>query len=215
MKRLLILLFLLLPATSWGIMGPIVGGGGNSCSVSTNAVGDKTDYSPESSGISADQYVCHFYQAPTCSGTFSTAYFYHSGTDSQTAKVCVFSAQHGTDHAPDSGDTKVGCSEGTTVSTQAWQTLSGTVGGAITPGGYYYVCLASSGSLLLMRTASGTGNGYVASLNYATPPANMNGTWSTTANRSYSLYVTVAHNEKMEYAHYVLHVTLPVRGTCH
>jgi len=196
MKRLLIILCILLFTVPCFANQIIIGKkkAAASCSVSTNEVGDRTDYTSCGGtchyNVTATAVYCIGYTAD-CTGTLSYAYARHYGTGSDEGKVCVYSKNSAA--PPDSSDLLIGCGTISSSSAELAQSAS-EVGGSVTATAEYWVCIAGgTNDFDIIRTDSGSSTVYYisAGFNYASPPANLDGSWSNTASRDYSMYVTI------------------------
>ena len=198
MKRLLILLLIsifILPSIAVADCTVMIAKKkGSSCDYSTNEVGDRTSTNTGWNNMANNEIDCFLYQAD-CSGTLRYAWVDHQGTGTDDVKIGVFTSQHGsTVHSPDSGDTLVGSwSTGDTVSTDTFIQLSGTIGGSVTSGNWYWVCaLAGPNALSIAQNTSGTRTLYYnSSSSYSSPPSTLSGTWSSQASRDWGLYVEI------------------------
>jgi hypothetical protein len=162
----------------------------SSCNPSTDYVGGKTAASAYT-GLAANQFVC-FRATATCAGTLSYGYFHHY-TTGETYKVCVYNDVSGSGN-PTSSDTLVACSGGDTTSGAAGVIATSTELSASNTASSYFVCLTTDNvsQLQFYRDATGGPGGYIATLtSYASPPANLNGTWTAYASRLYEIYVTI------------------------
>ena len=191
MKRLLIILCILLFVTPCLANQIIIGKkkAGPTCSVDTNEVGDRTDYSATGHFSFTNTYMGCVEATANCSGTLEYAFARHYGTASDKGKVCVFNRLSAA--PPDSNDTLIGCGEITTSSND-WAQSAAKVGGAVTNGANYWICIiGASEEFDIARTGSGSKTlYYVASgANYTTPSLDLS--FSNQANRDYSMYVRI------------------------
>jgi hypothetical protein len=197
MKKILLITLLLLIATPlFGQSTVIVAKkkAAATCSVDTNEVGDRTDYTSCGGtchfNATATSIYCVEYTAD-CSGTLSYAYARHYGTGSDEGKVCVYSKNSAA--PPDSSDLLVGCGTISSAAAELAQSAS-EVGGSVTASAQYWVCIAGgTNDFDIIRDDTGSKTVYYisAGFNYGTPPENLNGSWSNSANRDYSMYVTI------------------------
>ena len=140
MKRLLIILCIVLFVTPCLANQIIIGKkkAAASCSVDTNEVGDRTDYSATGHFSFTNTYMGCVEATANCSGTLEYAFARHYGTASDKGKVCVFNRLSAA--PPDSNDTLIGCGEITTSSND-WAQSAAKVGGAVTNGANYWICI--------------------------------------------------------------------------
>jgi hypothetical protein len=197
MKKILLITLLLLIATPlFGQSTVIVAKkkAAATCSVDTNEVGDRTDYTSCGGtchyNVTSTAVYCIGYTAD-CTGTLSYAYARHYGTNADEGKVCVYSKNSAA--PPDSSDLLIGCGTISSSSAELAQSAS-EVGGSVTATAEYWVCITGGTSDFdIIRTDSGSSTVYYISsgFNYGSPPANLDGSWSNTASRDYSMYVTI------------------------
>jgi hypothetical protein len=159
---------------------------------STDYVGDKTDYSTESTNYTDDDIFCYLYTAPTMTcdtGTFSYAYAH--GKSGEGFKVCIY--EDDGDGVGDSGDAKVGCVSVTlSASTAAFTESATELSQTATKTKDYWVCGISKNASVITRTASGTRTLYYKiGTYYESPPDTLPDSMSTTASRDASIYVKV------------------------
>jgi len=124
------------------------------------------------------------------SGPLQSAYLYHLGNATNSAKICVYLDDG--DNAPGSGDTKVACSGIISSSTTEWASAPFS-SGSITQGSNYWVILASSSQDWYTTFDPGGNYGHDGGNNiYANEPSTLPaaGNWGI-LNRYYSGYVTV------------------------
>ena len=191
MKRIPIILCILLFVTPCLANQIIIGKkkAGPTCSVDTNEVGDRTDYSATGHFSFTNTYIGCVEATANCSGTLEYAFARHYGTASDKGKVCVFNRLSAA--PPDSNDTLIGCGEITTSSND-WAQSAAKVGGAVTNGANYWICIiGASEEFDIARTDSGSKTlYYVASgANYTTPSLDLS--FSNQASRDYSMYVRI------------------------
>jgi len=118
-------------------------------------------------------------------------YSYAATVEADSCSLAHVQAAH---DAADRGDTLVGSwSTGDTVSTDTFIQLSGTIGGSVTSGNWYWVCaLAGPNALSIAQNTSGTRTLYYNySSSYSSPPSTLSGTWSSQASRDWGLYVEI------------------------
>lgn len=163
--------------------------GDSACSVASNEVGDRTDYTATSHyNITNTAMYCLEYTAD-CTGTLEYAFARHYGTASDKAKVCVFNKN--SDAPPDASDTLIGCGEITT-SSDDWAQSAAKVTGSVTASTAYWVCIVGSNLAFdISRSDSGSRTAYYVSsgANYTTPSLDLS--FSSTASRDYSMYVRI------------------------
>jgi len=160
------------------------------CNPDTNKVGDSTSRSLDIY-LGADDMVCMLYTAD-CTGTLSYGHVQHYDTGDDNAKICVYNSADQVDQAPHIHDTLIACSTGDRTTTSGWITMTGELSGAVTSGKKYYVCTVAGAYGWTITKANSGGNIYVnTSSGYTTPPANLDGTWNTTASRSLGHWVGI------------------------
>jgi hypothetical protein len=198
MKRIiLILLFLLCnpwnpPADAWMNVTTVGGGVAASGCTGTCKVGDTTTYSTAVS-LGVEYMYCMRY-AGAGTGNLSYAHISHDGTSSENAKVCVYSSS---DTTPQNGDAKIGCSGAIAANSDAWYQSAGKLGGAVTDGTNYWVCIISDTTNWSQHRNNTTGSKtwywYNGTGIYASPPATLTppSSWSNTADRDISCYVDI------------------------
>lgn len=141
-----------------------------------------------------NQIRCYKYQA-AATKTLGYAYVLKDGTSSDKGYVGVF-AEDG-DGAPDSGD---GLLSGSSIvevasSSAGWVQSSSKVGGSVTSGTTYYLCLMGANNaetpndFYSLITTSGSLTRYQIDSGWDRTNTTLNGTWSTTASREHSIYV--------------------------
>lgn len=200
-KLLLTILFCLIPCVLFaggGFTAMLAGAGAGGAACSNNAttdyIGDKSDYTAESGLFSADTLYCISY---TPSMTCSTGIFSYTGVTAKDSgdyiKVCIYNninAQAG----PHSDDTLVGCSGGDQTGVNyALINSAEEVNQAVTQGSSYWVCTLPNGSETVARTASGSNTMYYQTSSgwYTSPPANLGGTWTSTASRDINHFIKI------------------------
>jgi hypothetical protein len=192
------LLLALVSSHSHALCPAVLGGGQagtvSGCDYTSNEIGDRTQYGTNLDWIS-DRMYCLQYTAD-CTGTLRYAYVYHSTTDSESAKICVYS-EGDADSVADSSDVLLGCS-GAIASggSTGWKTDGVALNIAVTNGVSYWVCGIGSSSTFNMyySTAAGTTAYYdTIAGSYATPPGDLtgDGSWTTANPRQYSMYVEI------------------------
>jgi hypothetical protein len=193
MKKLLILL-LLIPSLCFAGQGmgpgPGLGKGGGlpSCSAATDYMGEKTEGSAGTLG--SDYLYCYSYQAPaTCQGTVVKSYIRGNGATFH-AKLGVFTDSTGGTGAPNN-ETQIGAWSGAVSNAATWLTDDSTLGGSITPGGYYFICAVSDGTMSVLRRTTGGTLYYKTTAGwYTSPPTSLaTGSWSSSADRRGNTYV--------------------------
>ena len=169
------------------------------CNVATNEVAgpDYANYNTYSETTSfSNGYIFCQLSTADCSGDLEYAKLKHrTGSVSDHAKVCVYNAV--VTNTPNSAsNTQIACSaeiEGTDDAT--WYDSPDKLGGSVGSGTYYWVCvLGGTGSWDTYRTTTSTLTSYFRALDtgeYATPAANLAGTYSYTASREYAVYVRI------------------------
>ena len=161
------------------------------CSAGSNEIGDRTEYA-EGYTLAGTGGFCLLYTAD-CTGTLAYPYIYHYGTQADNAKVCAYSDDG--DSIPNVGDLLLGCSGVIASGSSAgWKTDSTDLTDAVTVASPYWVCIVPDPATqwASLRTSSGSGTQYYQSgFSYASPPANLDGSWSSTALRDYSLYIEI------------------------
>jgi hypothetical protein len=199
MKKILICLFLILFIVSSAFAGGTITIGkkksGSSCNPDSNEVGNRTEYGGDSE-LSLDYMACVRAQAD-CTGTLGYAYAYmYSGDNGESFKVCVYnSASAG---PPDSGDTALSgstCRTITATSSSQWEQSSGKIGGSVSSGTYYYICLISGAATTMTKGTEAGFSWYGESISgsYATPPSDLTegDGWSTISDTGVSFYVAI------------------------
>ena len=175
------------------LCGKTYNDGDSVCNPATHEVGDRGEYSTDVN-LGTDDAICSGPYTPECSGTLKYGYVRHSGTGTDNAKVCVYLDDG--DGVADADDTKVGCTGAITGNADdTWYTDSSTIGGAVSTGSSYWVCVASNSTnwVSLMNT-SGTHKRYtVDAFGYTTPPNTLTGDTITLSDSSseFSVYVTI------------------------
>lgn len=160
------------------------------CNVSTDELGIRSEDASTIAGTNNNIY-CHLH-TPECSGKLYTANLRHSSTDAENAKVCVYLDDGDSD--TDSGDTLVECSGAiASGSTTGWKNAAMATNPAVSTGSNYWVCLVNEDSTSWdsYYVASGTRKQKTCSGCYASPPENLDGTWSS-ATSSRDMYVLVS-----------------------
>lgn len=165
-----------------------------SCSVDTNEVGDRTDHS--SCGGTCHYMIvntaifCLPYTAD-CTGTLSYAYALHYGTSADEGKVCVYSKNSAA--PPDSSDLLIGCGTVSSSTNGELVESAAEVGGSVTASAEYWVCIAGSATEFdIIRDDTGSKTAYYKTgFTYATPDANLDGSWNNSNSRDFSMYVTI------------------------
>ena len=162
-----------------------------SCNPATNEVGDRGEYAT-GMNVAENNMKCIPYTAD-CSGTLGYAYAYHSGTDAENVKVVVYS-DAAAGGAPVVGDLKIAASAAMSSSTDAeWAQSSGKLGGSVTSGNPYWVCLVSDSTVWVnnIQTTGSVSIWLNTGSNYAAPPDNLDGTWGETTTNEVSVYVAI------------------------
>jgi len=203
MKRILIALFLCLFAFRASAWNPMVVTSGSSsavaCSAATDYVGDKTDHSASFAALIDNQMYCVSYQATTAacaSGTLGKAYMAHHGTETDVAKVLVYTDSTSGTGEPNNetllGESaEISCNTDTPTPTC---TAGGDLGGAITKNAYYFICSQSNNTQFdVHRTAAGPSVlWYKALWDYDNPAPNpLTPTGWTEATRDWGVYVEI------------------------
>jgi len=193
MKRFILICFLIFglvkPVSAISLIGSGISGGGATCSVATNEVGNRV-IGADSTALGGDILRCNL-QTPDCSGKLYTAYVYavYSGDN---VKVCVYTDDGDSD--PDAGDTLLVCSgEITSNDTTEW--FNGALGSnpSVSTGTNYWVCLISdSTNWSTKKVPEEPGQKYLSLPgSYASPPSDLTGSWGTNAERNQSAYITI------------------------
>lgn len=139
--------------------------------------------------VGNDVAFCRAWTA-TAAGTLGKAYIRHYGTDTDNAYVWVYNK---TGASPAIGDTLVDSSGKITSSTDGWATDDTALGASVTAS-VYWVCIVGevgsfdtyksedTGASTFSKTVSPGGE---------SPPENLDGTWTETANREYAVYLVI------------------------
>lgn len=204
MKKYLI--FLLLPlllganTISGSVLQGATCGAAGACSASTDYIGDKSDYSASSAIAAQNNLYCLSYQATTTScssGTWGKGYIAHNNTDTDNAKICIYTDSTSGTGAPND-ETLIACSTTITCSTDNATptcTNDSNIGGTATKDAYYFVCMVSDDTAITYhRTASGSRTLYnkLFTSGYSTPPSTLTATgWTETTTRDRGLYVEI------------------------
>ncbi len=176
--------------------GPGLGKGGAaapSCSASTDYVGVTGDGTTDTTA-SLNYLYCQKAQATASSGCSSgnaaQVKFRHAGTDTDNAKVALFTGAVG-DTEPTSSNTLIGSWVVLTSST-AGEWASANTSGAVMIGSYYWVCWIADNTYWDMYYSTGDANSsyYLGPLDYTNPPSDLSGSWSGST-RVMSLYETI------------------------
>jgi hypothetical protein len=144
--------------------------------------------------VLSDGATCSQFTA-SCSGTLGYGHVIHHGTSNEEAKICVYQ-EIDADVEPDANDNvKVGCSNAiSSGSSEGTKTTDAVIGGAITSGNVYWVCvLGGAASFNVYYTNDGAYTMWFigAGFSYASPPANMGSGWSSSTTSNISAYVEV------------------------
>jgi hypothetical protein len=124
-----------------------------------------------------------------CSGPLNTALIYHYSTGADNVKVCIYSDDG--DNIPDSGDSKVICTDAITSGSSAgWKSSVLSTNPSVIEGSGYFICAVTDSTAWSFLYTSGK-TAYYQDLSYTTPPDNLAGTWGTVANQQISFYVTI------------------------
>lgn len=194
---LILLLFFAIPAfadCTIMIAGKKVAAG---CDPDTNEVGDRVDTYSDTNLVLDGYIKCEVYPAD-CTGTANTGFIYRvsiSDTDNCKIGLCD-SADGSTEHSPATHDANCVWSTGDTFTSkqEGWMTMTGDLGKSVTNGKYYWRCvMGGAGDCRVKYKASaGSKKTYSASgFTYASPPENLDGTWTETAERNRSAYVEI------------------------
>lgn len=170
------------------VVGSVPAAGG--CDPATNEVGNRGE-GASTEDFPAGASFC-FLATPDCSGTLKQAYFDNCyQIANHFIKIGVYLDDG--DNAPDSGDTVVGCSSTiTTTAVDEWVTVAETIGGAVSTGSNYWVCVhleSVVSNQRVCRTGTGTGFYKTGTGWYATPPAALDS--MTSINENGDFYVSV------------------------
>lgn len=202
MKRLCLILFVLLllaapamaeePLQLARMSGPMLGSGGGVVAACGN-LGQTTDYGSEHTDMSGDMIFCQRYQAP-CSGSLGYGYVHHYGTASDNCKIIVYNDAGSTPGVPDSGDSKIGNTSAISASADQQYKSSEKLGGSITSGNYYWVCVVADPTTGwdIVRTATSANKIYYSIYTnaYTNVPTELASLMEATS-RDISLYVEV------------------------
>lgn len=145
------------------------------CNPSTDYVGSKATPSG-AMNIDADHASC-IYTVANCSGTLGYGYAYHSGTDTDTAKMCVYQDNGSTATTADGTDQvlpSMTCQTVTSSSDGSWAQTGSKLGGSVVNGTGYFVCIVGSSGVWAQRfTSTGTVRRYdfYDTFSYASPPS--------------------------------------------
>jgi len=174
-----------------GIIARKNASGGGGCDTATNEVGDRSEESGTVS-LNADIVLCYLSSAD-CTGTLYQAYLYHNNATASNAKVGIY-ADDG-NSTPDENDTSVVVSDSITGGTSTgWKTSSASLGGSVTNGSNYWICtmVESGGNTFVAKSGDGAGAYYILSSGfYASPPANLGGSWDSLSESPISVYVNI------------------------
>ena len=192
MRKILLSIFfsLLVAYSAYAICPAIIGGAGegegSSCTASTpgNDNDEVGDLTIETNNVSISKGASYcFLRTADCSGTLAVGYVYNGNGDDSDSKIGVF-ADDG-DSTPDSGDSSIGTSGGINSASIEWATDSSTIGGSVSSGSSYWVCIFVDDSAANNWRAKGAGSTTVYYINgsghYDTPPSDLTGSWSTLA----------------------------------
>jgi hypothetical protein len=161
----------------------------SSCDSATNEVGDRTTQAGYGD-IPSDQMYCMPATAD-CSGTLKYPYVQHRGTDAETCKIAIYTRTAASD--PSGEDLVAASAAISSGGADGWATNSTTVGGSVTSGSLYWVCvIAGADSFYTYRlTSAGTTMYYkgVAG-SYNNPPDPAPEGWSSTT-MNYAAYVEI------------------------
>lgn len=165
----------------------------SACAAASNEIGNRNAEATNSALAKAYSYAALY--TADCTGTINTGYFYHNDTnDGTNIKIGVYLDDG--DNAPDSGDTKVIVSDSLDITTTSgW--LSVAIGsGTVTSGSNYWIVVmlqnASPDDTNTARSSSGSARySMISSGHYASPPATLDGTWTSLGAGSWSWYVTI------------------------
>jgi hypothetical protein len=189
MKRLLFIPILLaLCSLVWG-QEIIVIKKKSTCDPASNEIGDRGTFVTSATFTPTDKAYCTLHTAD-CSGTLEYVYLWHDGSGSDDAKTCVY-ADNG-DNVPNSGDTQVGNCVAQHSNASETDISASKVTGSVTSGNKYWVCTVADTTEWVTMRESATNTLYVnTSFSYASPPVNLDGTWTPTADRNYMRYVRI------------------------
>lgn len=198
MKRILCIVLVLLFASvceAQQIMVMKKKSAGATCSAATDEVGDRTDYTAQGYGSSTEnELMCVLYTAD-CSGSLAYGLLATNEND-DNIKVAVF-ADDG-DSVPDSGDALVTDSIWADAESSGhgggWLQTTNKLGGSVTQGNSYWVCTVPNSAFNVARISTGgTRTRYYQAIagSYASPPSNLDGSWSTFGSSERSVYVEI------------------------
>lgn len=172
--------------------GTLAGSGGATCDVALNHLGTRDASVDATSTLSGDSVRCNL-RAPDCAGKLYTAYLHHRTTGVDNAKVCIYTDDG--DSAPDSADTLLVCSGVIAGSaTATYYNAAMASNPDVATGTNYWVCIISDPSTGwdTYNTQEGQSQKYQAIAgSYASPPANLAGTWGNNSNSTQAVFVTV------------------------
>jgi hypothetical protein len=192
---LIILAFCIIPATAdqdlLAVIARKKASVGASCSASTDEVGNRN---VEATGSTlAPGYTYLNLHTADCTGTLNTIYFYYNYTEDVNFRLAIY-ADDG-DSIPYIGDTLVAVSAVmNTGSSIGWKSASLNTG-SVTQGQQYWFAVfiqAAGNNLYGLRSTTGSARYSMSSSgHYTTPPANLDGTWTSTGTGEKSEYASI------------------------
>src|SRR4030042_727333 len=165
-------------------------GGGAACEEASNEIGYRS-VATTNRPRPTDNIWCNLWTAD-CTGNLATAYLYSYSNDGATTTVCVYSDDG--DNAPGSGDLKIDCTGHNALEDVPGDGASAAMGtgAAVTSGSKYFICWGTDAVIWTAKTDVGQPAWNKALANPSTiMPANLDGTWTETADRKQSNYVTI------------------------
>jgi hypothetical protein len=153
-----------------------------SCNPASDLIGYKS--TPSSAmNIGSDDASC-VYTTASCTGTLGYGYAYHSGTDTDTAKMCVYQDNGATATTADGTDAilpSMTCQTATSSTDGEWAKTGSKLGGSVVSGTGYFVCVVGSAGVWAQRFSStGTERRYDfdGTFSYSSPPADFPDSYS-------------------------------------
>lgn len=160
------------------------------CNESIDFIGSNSEGSTAAQHAAASVQSLNLWE-PSCSGKLKTAYLKHYTTNNQSAKIVIYLDDG--DNVPDSGDTLIEASYPVTSSTTEWISVALAGTNTVSTANKYWVGFITGGGVLAgwNRYYSDGLSNYYQITDYSSPPGTLAGTWSSTANRQFSMYITI------------------------
>jgi hypothetical protein len=171
----------------------VCGANSSGCLAASNEIGNR-NVEATNSALAKNYSYAALYTAD-CTGTINTGYFYHNDTtDGTNIKIGVYLDDG--DNVPDSGDTKVVVSGSLDVdTTSGWLSVAINSGNVVNGSNYWIVVMLENELPVNTNTARSSSGSARFSLgssgHYTSPPATLDGTWTSLGEGSWSWYVTI------------------------